>query len=84
MSFKYLANPYNDSNEVVRELRFRAARDATMWFMQQRLWVFSPIVHCHEIAVNGDLPKDHEYWLEYDFHMLDVAKSLIILTLPGS
>lgn len=83
MSYRYLASPYSHPNSIVRELRFRAVELALADMLKNRIWTYSPIVHCHALANKYDLPKDFEYWQEYNETMLNPAACFVILTLPG-
>ena len=82
MSYIYLASPYSHPVAAVRLRRYFAARDATAWMLRRRLWVYSPIVHCHDLALVHELPTDSLFWQEYNYVMLEGAEMLYILTLP--
>jgi hypothetical protein len=45
--------------------------------------VFSPIVHCHEIADRFGLPGDFSFWKDYNERMLSVCDALCVLMLDG-
>lgn len=79
----YLASPYSHKDPAVMEERYLAAMDCTAWLLKQKLWVYSPIVHCHEIAKQHSLPTDFEFWKEYNKHMLGLASLLYVLAIPG-
>lgn len=79
----YLASPYSDSNHEVMESRFEAVCLKAGELMNQGLVVYSPIVHCHPIAVRIGLPRTWEYWKNFDYEMLKGAKRFVILRLPG-
>jgi hypothetical protein len=79
----YLASPYNHRSPFVREARYLAAMEAVTLLMQRRIWVFSPIVHCHEFKKIADLPPSHEFWLAYDLHILEQCEALYILAIDG-
>ena len=83
MSYIYLASPYSHPDPAVREARYRAARDTAAWMLAQRLWVYSPIVHCHDLAQSAGLPTDFAFWGEYNRAMIASAESLYVLLLPG-
>ena len=82
MSFIYLASPYAHPDPKVIEERYRQAMKAVHQMLLIPIWVYSPIVHCHELAKIYDLPKSHEFWEAYDFAMLAASSSLMILRLP--
>lgn len=79
----YLASPYNHINPFVRAQRYLSALEAVALLLTQRKWVYSPIVHCHEIARNHGLPTGYDFWLDYDLHMLDRCEELYILDIDG-
>jgi len=83
MPFIYLASPYSDPSKLVRHQRYLDARTATALLMKKGLPIFSPIVHCHELAVAHHLPKDFAFWQNDDKAMLAEATSLWVLQLPG-
>lgn len=79
----YLASPYSRPDAFVREQRYLQAAKATVHLLHKREWVYSPIVHCHTIAQLGDLPKDFDFWRDYNFAMLEKADKLLILRVEG-
>lgn len=83
MTFAYLASPYSHPDEDVREARYLEALKATAWLLQNKIWVHSPIVHCHELAKLYRLPKDANFWMDYNFAVLERASELLILTIDG-
>ena len=80
MTYKYLASAYTDPDPEVMQRRFEEAEHCTHWCLQRKIWVFSPIVHCHAIAKKNDLPKDHEFWMEYDRTMILGSNGVLVLT----
>lgn len=54
-----------------------------VWLLKQRKWVYSPIVHCHELAKVHELPRNFEFWKEYNDVMLLGSHTLYILNLDG-
>ena len=83
MSFSYLASPYSHPDSSVRERRYVAVKAATAKLLARKVWVFSPIVHCHELAKVCDLPRDSSFWEKYNFVMLGAAEYLYQLMIPG-
>ena len=51
--------------------------------MAQGCYVYSPIVHCHEIAAKYALPTDFSYWKGYNIDMIRRCDAFYILTIPG-
>lgn len=81
--FDYLGSPYSHQDPFVREWRYLQAMQRVCFLLQQKHWVYSPIVHCHEFKKIYELPYDHEFWLEYDLVMLDRSRALQVLCLPN-
>ena len=79
----YLASPYSHFDPFVREERFLRACKAVAYLLEQQKWVYSPVVHCHQIAMLAELPKEFDFWKEYNFHMLSQSKELKILRIDG-
>lgn len=79
----YLASPYSDPDPAVMESRFDAACRKAGELMNAGHVVYSPIVHCHPIAVRVGLPRDWTFWERFDREMLSRATSFQILCLPG-
>lgn len=79
----YLASPYTDPDDKIREIRYHQAMHAVAHLLKLGHIVFSPIVHCHELAKQHDLPKDISFWWRYNRAMLHNSSSLWILTLDG-
>jgi len=61
----YVISPYTDEDAEVREHRYNCAVRATGELINKGYIAFSPIVHCHPIMVDFDLPPDYDYWAEY-------------------
>lgn len=83
MAFIYLASPYTDPDTGIMEARFKAAMEATADLLAESQWVYSPIVHCHELAKQYKLPRDFSFWRAYNFAMLAKASQLLVFQLPG-
>lgn len=79
----YLASPYSDPNPTVMEGRFDAVCRKAGELMSQGLVVYSPIAHCHPIAIRVGLPRDWAFWKQFDREMLEGASAFWILRLPG-
>ena len=79
----YLASPYTDTDPAVMEWRYQETRASLAQFLRDGFHVYSPIVMCHPLAVEYELPKDHEFWQAFDRNMIDHAHELWVLMLPG-
>jgi len=83
MSYFFLSSPYSHESKKVEEDRFNLAKAACAWLLNKKVMVFSPIVHCHPIAISHSLPVDHNHWMEYNRTMLTPARGIIILAVSG-
>lgn len=81
--FIYLGSPYSHQDPEVREQRHLAVESATAWILRAQIWVYSPIVHCHELAKRHALPTDFVFWKEYNKAMLLAGGRLWVLCIPG-
>jgi hypothetical protein len=79
----YLASPYSDPDPAVMEARFDAVCRYAGKLMNEGLVVYSPIAHCHPIAVRTGLPRDWTFWKKFDTEMLAKATEFRVLKLSG-
>lgn len=79
----YLAAPYSDPDELVREQRFNMINRAAAKLMVEGKYVFSPISHTHPIKKAGDLPGGWDFWAGYDKRMISCCDKLMVLMLTG-
>jgi len=83
MAFIYLASPYTDPSPLVRQARYQQVAEVTAQILTQSLAIYSPIVHCHELAKRYALPKDFTFWSRYNYAMLIESSGLFVLELEG-
>ena len=85
----YLASPYTSKLEdplaklTEQEARFVEACRIASSLMKQGYHIYSPIAHCHPIAVRFGLPTDWEYWKTHAEVMITHSDQLWIATMPG-
>lgn len=79
----YLGSPYSNVDQLQQKINFILARDATAWFMERGIFIYSPIVHCHDIAVHYDLPHDYTFWKHYNRRMLSACDEFCMLRIDG-
>jgi len=79
----YLASPYTHNDPGVRHLRYKEAERAMAWLMSQSIYAVSPIVACHELAIQHKLPFDAEYWSPWNSRLFFNCDRLIVLTIDG-
>jgi len=81
--YTYLASPYTHEDPTVRQQRYEAALDCAIWMVKLGQFPFSPIVHCHPIALKGNLESDYATWRVYTRMMIRQAGTLVVLKLAG-
>lgn len=79
----YLASPYTHSDPDVIQERFERVQALTAKLLINDLVIYSPIVHCHDLANKFGLRKDYAFWANYNHGMLIRARLLYVYTLPG-
>ncbi len=79
----YLASPYSSPDPLIMKTRFLLAEQVTASFLTRGVYIYSPIVHCHELSSKYELPGDFAFWQGYNFDMLRRADSLAVLAIPG-
>lgn len=79
----YLASPYTHPDPLIMKTRFLLAEQCTAHILQRRDHVYSPIVHCHEIAAKFSLPTDFDFWQVYNRDMIRRCDEFCILDIPG-
>lgn len=82
-SIVYLACPYSDNDPKIRAARFEAVNKVAALLMSKGEHVFSPISHCHPIALQCTLPLSWEQWKAFDRAFIEVSRKVYVLTLPG-
>lgn len=92
--YAFISSPYSSGlrpEQTVTEARrtaalahrYRLVGEFTAWAFGQGHFVFSPIVHCHEIAQRFTLPKDAKFWQGYNEAMLWSASKMWVLDVDG-
>lgn len=79
----YLMSPYTHEKESVMEWRYEQALYVTAKLLSMDIHVYSPIVHCHELAKRHDLPREVFFWEDYNKTMMERATEFYVLLLPG-
>ena len=81
--YMYLASPYSHPDPFIREFRYLAAMRELTRLLKDGVHVYSPIVHCHELAKIADMPRAADFWERYNFTMLAAAEQLWVLMIDG-
>jgi hypothetical protein len=79
----YLASPYSHPDPLIMKTRFLLAEQCCAGLLRNRQWVYSPIVHCHELSQKFSLPTDFTYWRDYNFNLLRHATAVFVLDIKG-
>lgn len=89
----YLACPYSDADPLVEDARYQlVTKVAAALIVKTGCEVFSPITHAHlinRLAVRYAVEEGeswvptYDFWLRFDYHMLDIADWLYVLKLNG-
>ena len=81
----YLASPHTHTNLGVREDRYKAALHCVSYFLERGFWMFSPIVHCHNLPMNQDENTiKWETWAEFDTETVTRMDEVWVLMIPGT
>jgi hypothetical protein len=79
----YLACPYMHKDEAVKVARVEKATEISAKMMAEGKYVFSPITHCHPMAMKASLPGDWAFWEGYDRRMIACCNKIVVLKLDG-
>lgn len=79
----YVASPYTHPDPVVMAERAHRAMDYTAGLIMEGKWAYSPIVHCHEMAIKFNFPVHHDFWMGFDAAMIAPCKEVHVLQLEG-
>lgn len=80
----YLATPYTGYRGGRINDAFSDASEIAAALLTTGIRVYSPIAHCHPIAVFGQLdPLDHSVWIPFDEAMMEAADCLIVAHMDG-
>lgn len=81
--FYYLASPYSHPDKSVMEARFHETKRALAWLLSKRHWVYSPIVHAHQMAQDHQMPTDAKFWEDYNHAMIRSSCGVWVLCIDG-
>ena len=79
----YLASPYSSPDKNLVQYRVEKTMQCTAALIRQKKFVWSPIVHCHEMATKFGLPTDAHFWMEYNFDFIRRSEEVYVLRLEG-
>lgn len=79
----YLASPYTSRDSLIIKTRFLIVEQVTAQLLEQGHFIYSPIIHCHQLASKYALPTDFDFWRRYNFDMIRRCDEFWVLTIPG-
>lgn len=79
----YLAVPYSDPSQAVREARYDAVTELYARLCREGFVVYSPITHSHVAAVRHGLPTDADYWNRFNLAFLRCSREFWTYGLDG-
>lgn len=79
----YLASPYSHQNKDVEISRYLEISTIAANLMKNGFVIFSPIVHCHPIAIFHSLPTDFKYWENYLKVFIRKSDEVIVAMMDG-
>ena len=77
----YLAQPYSHEDPAVMDMRYNSALHHCAKLITK--FVYSPIVHWHNISLEYNLSPNFAFWQELNLHMIEKANSVYVLKLHG-
>jgi hypothetical protein len=78
----YLASPYSGDADYMAQ-NYRLVSAETVDLLRRGFTIYSPIVHCHHLAKQHDLPRDFAFWQHYNHGMIVAARELWVFQSPG-
>lgn len=79
----YLASPYTHPDVIVKHERYNKTRYVLSDMLNEGYIVFSPIVHCHHLHLEHEMPEDFDFWARYNIAVLRHCDRLMVLMLDG-
>ena len=81
----YLASPHNSKASITRERRYKAVVKVTAILMKDGYFIYSPIVHSHEVSkeIGKEYALHYDFWKTYDHYMISLCDIFVVLMIPG-
>lgn len=79
----YLAQPYYDPDEFVRQWRYTKACQMTARFIRDGRAVYSPVMQLHPLVVSRELEPNQLAWNRVSKDMIARCDEIVVLHLPG-
>lgn len=79
----YLCSVYSTGADAdLMHRRYEYVNKRTAEFLKEGITIFSPIAHCHPIAIKHDMPRDWDFWQKHDMKYIDASDELWVLMMP--
>ena len=79
----YLCSVYSyKADKALMQKRYEYVEKRTATMLKSLITVFSPIVHCHNMAQKYDMPKTFDFWKKHDFTYIDNCNAVYVLEMP--
>lgn len=78
----YLASAYTHFDRKVMEERFEQVAMASAFLINKGHHIYSPIVHCHPLAIRFALRHDYEFWAQYNHSLIQAATEFWVFDDP--
>jgi len=78
----YLAAPYSHPDQEIIASRVKYVNKIAARLMKTAI-VYSPISHCHAIAIENELPTDAAFWENQNKAFIKWCDQLVVLKLLG-
>lgn len=79
----YVGSPYTSQFQETMQTRFEAASEYTAFLLNNNIHAWSPIAHCHPIAVEYELPRSFDFWGDYNKNQIKRCDLVLIMTIQG-
>jgi hypothetical protein len=83
MGLIYIATAYSHKLAPVMTSRYWKVTEFAAAGIKEGFVLYSPITHCHPMARKFKMPKDHQFWLDFNHRMIDNCTEMVVLCLPG-
>lgn len=76
-------SPYSSPIPELETQRYELVLQFTTNLLISGFHAFSPIVYCHNLAIQNNLGRDAKTWMKFNMEMLRHAEVAYLLQLPG-
>lgn len=79
----YLASPYSHKDPLIVKSRHMVVEETVATLINEGCKVYSPIVHCHPMAIKFTMRGDWEFWAAYNRDMIRRMDQIFFLDIAG-